>query len=317
MYKHPKLTKEEETMFRTTRKCWICEKENNTFVKDHCHLTGKNRGAACNTCNLNFHHLKKTKKGKVKKPPQHELPVFFHSLKGYDGHFIIQEASKYTHNVNAIMQSFEKYMTFKFMNLKFVDSMQFMNTSLEKLADNLIIKESVNDGPIFHDYSKFKHMIDHFGDKTPLVARKGLYPYEYVQSEKDFDLPNLPPRESFYSSLKNETPTEIEYQDARNVFEEMECKTFGDYHDLNLTCDVLLLADILTEFRDVLRRQYRFDVLHYISLPSFASDAMLFICDRPLGLIHNEKTREFFESSKRGGIVQARCKRHSAANNKY
>ena len=222
-HKYPCLTNDEEMLFRMEESCWICSKyfvNITDKVRDHCHYTGKYRGAACKNCNLNFHHL--IKKGKKYDLPHHELPVIFHNLRGYDGHFIIQEASHYTKNIKAIRQSFEKYMTFSFMNLKFIDSMQFMNSSLEKLADNLIIREDKPSdfiGPINNDYSKFIHMKQCFKKKTSLLSKKGLYPYEYVQKDDDFNLKTLPSRSSFYSELNDKTPSVIEYEQAVNVYD--------------------------------------------------------------------------------------------------
>ena len=320
--KLPKLTDDEEITFKNQNSCWICEEnftEKSGKVRDHCHYTGKFRGGACNICNLNFTHLKTNKKGEVK-ATMHTLPVVFHNLRGYDGHFIIQEASYYTDNIKPIMQSFEKYMTFEFMRLKFIDSMNFMNTSLEKLADNLIIKEEQQPnfiGPLNHDYSNFIHFSKYFKSKTSLIARKGLYPYEFAQNKNDFKLKGLPSQNQFYSSLSNKTPTDIEYANALNVYDVMQCKNFGDYHDLYLKTDVLLLADIFCKFRATIKKNYRFEILNYISLPSLSLDAMLNICRQPLGLIYDDDTRIFFTENIRGGIVQAGAKRHATANNKY
>ena len=320
LHEHHKLTEEEETHFIKQKKCYICDTDCNQLVRDHCHLTGKYRGSACNVCNLNFHHIKKDKKGNDMPPQPHVLPIIFHNLRGYDGHFIIQEAHNYTKNVSSIMQSFEKYMTFSFMNLKFIDSMQFMNSSLENLAENLIIKEELPAGffgPINHDYSKFINMQDHFKNKTSLLSRKGLYPYEFPQNYNAFEIQTLPAIKSFYSTLTDKTPTAIEYEQALNVFEIMKCETFGDYHDIYLKTDVLLLADIFQEFRKVIKTNYNFELLNYISLPSLSLDAMLKICKQPLGLIYNEEDRLFFDNNKKGGIVQAGGTRHETANNKY
>ena len=82
---HPlemKMSSEQRRTYESSNRCWICEKEigdGEIKVADHCHLTGSFRGAAHQSCNLNY-RLKKS---------QFKLPVFFHNLKGYDAHMII------------------------------------------------------------------------------------------------------------------------------------------------------------------------------------------------------------------------------------
>ena len=108
--------------------CWICEKlidDDDEKVRDYCHITGKFRGAAHWSCNINLQLTKK-------------FPVIFHNLKGYDSHLILCELSKFDLKIDVIRNRLEKYMT-SFLNKKlvFIDSMQFMISNLEKLVTNL------------------------------------------------------------------------------------------------------------------------------------------------------------------------------------
>ena len=116
------MTKEEENLFQECKNCWICKKlidNDDEKVRDHCHVTGKFRGAAHWDCNINFQLTKKN-------------PVIFHNLKGYDGHLIFSELNKFDVKINITPNGLEKYMTFFLdKNLVFVDSMQFMNLSLD------------------------------------------------------------------------------------------------------------------------------------------------------------------------------------------
>ena len=90
IHKSPKLTAEEECSFQASKICHICEEEiHGAKVRDHCHLTGKYRGSACNSCNLNFTTM--SKDGKTESKPE-DLKIIFHNLRGYDGHFIIQDS---------------------------------------------------------------------------------------------------------------------------------------------------------------------------------------------------------------------------------
>ena len=131
-------------------------------VRDHCHITGKYRGAAHWSCNIN---LKLTKK----------IPVIFHNLKGFDSHLIMKEVSKSDVKLSVRPNGLEKYMAFTInTNLVFTDSMQFMNSSLDSLVKNLSDKD-------------FKYLSEEFsGEFLELVKQKGVYPYEYMDSFKKF-----------------------------------------------------------------------------------------------------------------------------------
>ena len=95
----------------------------------------------------------------------------FHDLRGYDSHLTIKEISKFDGKVSVILNGLEKYMAFTInKSLVFIDSMQFMNSSLDSLVKNL----SDND---------FKYLSEEFsGDLLKLVKEKGVYPYKYMDS---------------------------------------------------------------------------------------------------------------------------------------
>ena len=122
------MSAEYEERFQLSDKCWICDKlfdaENNK-VKDHCNITGKYRGSAHWSCNVN---LKLNRK----------VSVIFNNLRGYDSHLIMQEINKFDIELNVIPNGLEKYTAFTINNNSvFIDSMQFMNSSLNKLVKNL------------------------------------------------------------------------------------------------------------------------------------------------------------------------------------
>ena len=139
------MTENDEMCFKLMDKCHICNKEytdKDVRVRDHCHITGKFRGSAHQKCNLKLRI----------KPEDIKIPVIFHNLRGYDSHFIMQQIGEiakkhaYTNkkgekqdlNINAIPNNMEKYMAFMLGNhLTFIDSFQFMSSSLDKLVNNL------------------------------------------------------------------------------------------------------------------------------------------------------------------------------------
>ena len=159
------MSEEGGKQFQLSKTCWFCEKlidNNNEKVRDHCHITGKFRCAADWSCIINLQLTKK-------------VPAIFHNFRGYDSHLIFYELNKCDVRIEVIPNRLEKYMAFILnKNLVFIDSMQFMNSSLEKLAKNL----SDND---------FKYLTKEFGSKNlELLKQKGAYLYECMDSFQRF-----------------------------------------------------------------------------------------------------------------------------------
>ena len=198
-------------------------------VRDHDHNTGKYRGAAHSNCNID---LKLTK----------NVSVIFHNLRVYDSNLIMQEIGKSDVKVNVIPNRLEKYMAFTInKNLIFIDSMQFINSGLEAFVQNLT-------------YNDFKYLSQEFnGEQLSLIKQEGVYPYEYLNSFEKFSEDNLPDRCEFYSSLKDGQKrcekdgciSAKDYLHAVHVWNEFNIKPLGDYYDIYLKIDVLLLTDVI------------------------------------------------------------------------
>ena len=141
-------------------------------IKDNCYVTGKFRGATHWDCNIN---LRLTKR----------VPVTFHNLRGYDSHLIFRKYNKFRVKI-------ETYMAFFLSkNLVFIDSLQFMNSSLDKLVK-------------YFSHNDFKYLTEEFGSKNlQLLKQEGAYPYEYINSFKRFNEKKLPDKKCFNRSLKN------------------------------------------------------------------------------------------------------------------
>ena len=128
------MNEEEEHLFQKSNSCWICKKfinnnNNEEKVRDHCHVTGKFRGVAHRKCNVNFQLTKK-------------VSVIFHNLRGYGSHLMFDEPDKFEVKIKVIPNGLEKYMaSFLNKNLVFIDSVQFMNSSLDKLVKNISDKD--------------------------------------------------------------------------------------------------------------------------------------------------------------------------------
>ena len=116
------------------------------------------------------------------------------------------------------------------------DSFQFMSSSLEKLVSNLPRKS-------------LKYTSQRFKDaKLDLMVRKGVYPYDYMDSFDKFN-DKLPIKEEFYSILNDEHISDEDYENAQDVWNTFSLKNMGEYHDLYLQSDILLLADVFENFR--------------------------------------------------------------------
>ena len=306
------FTREDEKQFNTASDCWICGEElGNDRVRDHCHYTGCYRGAAHNSCNL-----------KYRKPES--VPVFFHNLTGYDSHLFIKKlgSSNKKETIECIPNNEEKYITFtktiitgqytnkkgeeknKTFNIVFKDSLKFMLSSLGALVNNL-----PNNG--FKNISKY-----YTPEEVELIKQKGFYPYEYMDVIEKFNDTKLPPREVFYSKLSEKGISEKDYKHACNVWNTFKMKTFKDYHKLYNETDVLLLADVFENFRNLCLKIYRLDPVYYYTAPGLAWNACLKMTNINLELLSDPNMLLMFEKGIRGG-VSIISNRYGEANNKY
>ena len=155
------MSEEEEHLFQKSNNCWICKKlidNDEEKVRDHCHGTGKFKGAAHWDCNINFQLTKK-------------VPVIFQNLRGYESHLIFNELDKFDVKISVIPNGLEKYMTF-FLNKKivFIDSMQFTNSSLNKVVKNLSDED-------------FKYLVEEFASENlELLKQIDADPYKCMGS---------------------------------------------------------------------------------------------------------------------------------------
>ena len=182
--------------------------------------------------------------------------------------------------------------------IRFIDSFRFMATSLSKLVDNLTenihsdkcvksksnlcFVNAMNETLIFEcvncikEYKKEfnKKLIERFSNvyefcdydinKFMILLRKGVYPYEYMDEWNKFDEKELPSKGSFYSSLTMEDISVTDYKHANNVFKKFNLNNLGDYHDLYVRSDTLLLADVFENFRNACMKNYELDPTHFI-----------------------------------------------------
>ncbi|XP_039284341.1 uncharacterized protein LOC120351379 isoform X1 [Nilaparvata lugens] len=295
------LNEEQLLAFNNSTVCFLCNDEfkaNEIRIRHHSHTTGHFLGATHKSCNLN-----------AKAPKL--LNCFFHNFRGYDSHFIVKALAGRKEKIDCIANSSEKFLTITIDRVRFLDSFQFLSSSLQSLVANLASDTENID-------TNFKVMCKIFNDKNQqkLLLRKGVYPYQYITDAEKFEEQQLPAIDSFYSTLSNTALQVDDYEHAQKVWREFNINSLGEYHDLYLLSDCLLLADIFQNFRTVFFTIYKLDVSHFVSLPHFSLNAMLYLTKVRLELISNADMNLLIESGLRGGLSVI-PHRHAVANNKY
>ncbi|XP_061388725.1 uncharacterized protein LOC133323843 [Musca vetustissima] len=291
------LTPLELKQFNESMNCHICEAPlANDKVRDHCHLTGRYRGAAHNKCNLQYRVPK-------------FIPILFHNLSSYDSHLFIKELAQFEGDIFVIAQNKEQYISMSFkipmkddsdsqqnlqrtdttngnpeknknkrrtLELRFLDSFRFMPASLDSLAKNL-------------PQEAFKAVRSQYpnDDDFKLMTRKGIFPYEYLTSFGKLTEQQLPPRTAFYNNLTDSECSEEDYKIAQEVWTHFGCKTIQEYMELYLKTDVLILTDIFESFRNLCMNIHKLDPCQYLTTPSLSWDAMLLCSEEELGLFED------------------------------
>jgi hypothetical protein len=176
---------------------------------------------------------------------------------------------------------------------------------LEKLAQNLSLENFQTVRSFFTESDQFE-----------LVTRKGVLPYDYLNSWERLDETALPPQIKFDNKLTNKKCSNQDYEHAKKVWEKFDCVNLWEYLKIYLITDVLLLTDVFENFRKVCYRIYRLDPCHYYTAPGLAWDAMLKYTNIKLELLTDINIYNFIKGGIRGGITQC-SHRHSIANNKY
>ena len=296
------MTAEDEKDFWASKHCYLCKKDlqwgslTNPPVRDHNHRMATNnyRGAACNTCNLNYYN-------RIRK-----VPAIAHNLKGYDLNLFLLDLVKAAETISVIPETIEKFKAVFTDKFTFLDSFAFMSTSLEKLAASL-----KNSG-----LHKFERLRKEFPNNYVLLAEKGVYFYDYASEFSVLSETKLPPKEAFFNKLQQKHISQADYERAQKVFEATRCRNLEDYTKVYAKTDVAILCDVFENFRNLCMSYYGLDCCHYVSLPAFAWDAMLKMTGVKIDYITDLDMYTFIEDNLRGGVTTINH-RYFKANNKY
>jgi hypothetical protein len=297
-----KMNKKDIKNFKRSKSCYVCKKifaDKSDKVRDHDHFdlglinNSNYRGAACISCNAFLRYKKK-------------LPCIAHSSRSYDSHFLILTLDKIDFkSINIIPQNMEKYTAIVLDNLIFLDSYLFLSAPLSVLVKNLKTENLICSRSVFNKTEQFH-----------LLTQKGFFPYEYLDSFSKFKSKDIPTKNDFQNTLTQSSISSDDYNFVKKVWSAFECKDFGDYHDIYLMTDCLLLADVFENFRNVSFKNFQIEPVHFFTLPMFSWTAALKFTKIKLELLTDYDMVLFFESGIRGGISVA-SHRHAKANNKY
>lgn len=267
------LTQQEIYEFQRAKECHICKKSFNNYdvkCRDHCHIGRQYRGASHKKCNLAYQITTM-------------IPCLFHNLTHYDASFILKALvnSKYLPgSTKVIPLNTEKYISFtkyivgdeskklKAVKIRFIDSYRFLSSSLDTLA-KLLPKEKLK------ILKRERDFLNYTDTQFDLLRRKGVFPYDFVNSMDRLKTPHLPTKEQFHNRLTNRDITDADHSHANNVWNAFFMKTMKCYSKLYILIDVLLLADIIENFKKECFETYKIDPLHSFTAPSFSWSAML------------------------------------------
>ena len=340
-FRRANMTEDDWKIHNTSDCCWLCKKEfsnedvispkGNSYkpkgkVIDHDHLTGKYIGAAHSDCNFN----RKTK---------YFIPIYFHNLSRYDSHMMLKVINKFGDgNLTIIPKTEEEYISFSkdyYVNvenknikyeLRFLDSFRILPASLDTLSSNLL-QEDKSKFKLLMKYTTEKEQQAIFWDErietktTKLILDKdfnheyknvksvefkprikGIYPYDFTNSWEKFNHAELLSKADFYDSLNQKTINDQEYEQYIKVWNSIEEPNIGKYSDLYLKTDVLALADVISNFRDIGLKHYELDPVYYYTTPGYSFDACLKMTDVKLELLNDFRMLQIIENGMRGGI---------------
>ena len=297
------LTDDEQIQYDNEKVCFLCEKEfcidkkskeykNYCKVRDHCHFTGKYRGAGHSVSNLKY------------KVPRF-VPVVFHNGSTYDNHLIIKQLSKdFDGYFGCTGENTEKYISFSvtFINkespnsnkkkksdaysLRFIDSFRFLNRGLDDLVKNITEpKENISIDVLKERFYNTYRLCGDNIEKFKLLLRKVVYPYQYMNSWEKFKLPVHLEKEYYYSELNDSNINDGDIKQIKYVRNTFNINKLGKYHNLYVSSDTALLADVFENFRDKCLAIDKLDPAYSLSAPALSWHSRLKTSGQTLKLI--------------------------------
>ena len=200
---------------------------------------------------------------------------------------------------------------------KFVHNMRSMVSSLLQSINKVSeIDNKISHAKLIKKFFNTYQLCNKDLNKFALLLRKGVYPYEYMDSWNKFNEPVPLVEDHYYSKLNQKGITKEDLKHVKKVCDTFKIKNLGEYHDLYVQSDTALLADVFENFRDKCIEIYGLDPAHFLSAPGLAWQACLKKIQVELELLTDNDMLLMFEEGIRGGMCQA-THRYANANNKY
>lgn len=279
-------TIESYTKMRNAKSCEICAVNFSASVKKyrhHHHSLAENNilMILCNSCNLSLRDAR-------------ILPVYFVGGRNYDFSFIISELHQFDGDIRVLPDTSEKMisiiLTLNNISVRLLDFCRFINMSLKSLNECL-------------PFDRFLLTKNHFPHSVhPLVTKKCLLFYDWLDSYDKLEQSELPSRELCTNKLTGELPTESEYADAQTLFAQLNCTNVLDYVSNYLAVDVLTTLDNFLYYRALILSTFQLDIGYYFSMPGVAYDLMLLLSREKIELISDCEVLDFCMRCKRGGV---------------
>ena len=193
-----------------------------------------------------------------------------------------------------------------------INQHEHLDADFESLDDMVRIAENADQdyrNHPFHTPQLKADEVERVDARLALLKRKGVFPYQYASSFERFHETRLPPQTAFYSKLTGKSVSDDDYAHACKVWETFAAEkqngefTFGDYHDLYLLTDVLLLADVMHNFRSLCITNYKLDPWRFFTIPGVSLSAGLRMTRTSVELIQDVDMHLFVEAAMRGGVA--------------
>ena len=188
-----------------------------------------------------------------------------------------------------------------------------LSQSIDKVSE---IDNKISHATLIEKFYNTYQLCNKDLNKFALLLRKGVYPYEYMDSWNKFNEPIPLVEDHYYSELNKEDIIKEDLKHVKKVCDTFKIKNLGEYHDLYVQSDTALLADVFENFRDKCIEIYGLDPAHFLSAPGLAWQACVKKANVELELLTDPDMLLTFENGIRGGMCQA-THRYAKANNKY
>ena len=238
------------------------------------------------------------------------LPVVFQNLSHFEGRLIIKAVGKFGQQaVTVLPQTLDTYISISVNRCRYLDFKRFLKAPLNDLVEILLSKSGAD------SFNFAKQFVSE--ELLDSVLRRQVFCADYIDSVKRLSETSLPQRDAFYDRVNDKHISDTDYENVQQLWTQLEMKNLDDYLRHNLTMQSILFADVLENFRNVMMKDYRLDILHYYSLPGFSWDSCLFFSDVCLELITDEEMHAVVLHGIRGGSTVVGTPRLARANNQH